>query len=608
MAPFVDTANEFVPGTVQLVDVGENADNGKTDIVLVPKPSADPEDPLNWSRNRKMLAMAMVYLFNLAMGIPTSLQYSLLADIVRDTGIDMATLVQGNGLMVLFFGWGPALFWQPLALTYGRRGVYLLATLLVIPITVWTAYSKTIGEWYAHRVLIGIIASPFEALPEITIFDLFFAHERGTYTSIYVFVLFSSTFIAPLVAGWFNDAYGWRWTMNFGAIFAAFCFVVLFFFLEETIYFRDSVEGDSDSARNLMASRSSSSDEETGLGSPPWRGLQSRQSMKGGAEPVAVTSPSSSDEETGVGSSPTRALQSGQSIKGGAVPGRETHLTPTSPEPCPTRSKAYFPPEHRPNRFFIAKSFKFFTALPGRPSNTEMLRMIYYPVLFILEFPTVLWSGFLYGINLAWYNVLNATISPVLSSEPYNWPAALIGCVYAGPIIGAALAAVWCGPGADHFALALARRNGGVREPEHRLWPLLLSGIISAAGLILWGVGADRNVHWIGLVFGLGLLTFGCVTGGAVAVSYNVDCLKEIGGESTVSVMMMRNSIGFGFSYAITPWYTNMGLTNCFITAGMVSLACTLTFLVMIKYGKSLRRMSAKRYLKYATREPAKKL
>ncbi|OJJ62631.1 hypothetical protein ASPSYDRAFT_657022 [Aspergillus sydowii CBS 593.65] len=566
MAP---DANDFVPGTVRLVDVDEQA--GKADIVLVPRPSADPEDPLNWTRSRKLLALSMVYLYNLAMGIPTSLQYSLLSDITRDTGIDTATLVQGNGLMILFFGWGPALIWQPLALTYGRRGVYLLSTLLVVPMAMWTAYSSTAGEWYAHRVLIGIIASPFEALPEVTIFDLFFAHERGAFTSVYTFVLFGSTFIAPLVAGWFNDAYGWRWTMQFGAIFAAFCFVVLFLFLEETIYFRDSVEGE--------------------------------------AEPNPKSSPlSDNEEERGPPPSPNAPVLEGSQSKDGditAASAGKVSQTPSSPKP---ELITDITPEHNNPKgvFRLAKSFKFFTALPGRPSNMDMLRMIYYPVVFIFQFPTVLWSGFLYGINLAWYNVLNGTTSPVLSAPPYNWTAALVGCVYTGPIIGAALAAAWCGPGADKFALALARRNGGIREPEHRLWPLLISGVISAAGLILWGVGADHHIHWVGLVFGLGLMTFGTVTGGAIAVSYNVDCLKEIGGESTVSVMMMRNTIGFGFSYAITPWYTNMGLQNCFITAGMMSLVCTLTFLIMVKYGKTLRRMSTKRYLKYIARVPAK--
>ena len=46
-----------VPGTVHLVDLeGVLAGHlGNRDIVLVPRPSNDPEDPLNWSRARKMV-------------------------------------------------------------------------------------------------------------------------------------------------------------------------------------------------------------------------------------------------------------------------------------------------------------------------------------------------------------------------------------------------------------------------------------------------------------------------------------------------------------------------------------------------------------------------
>lgn len=103
--------------------------------------------------------------------------------------------------MFLFFGWF-CLLWQPIALTYGRRGVYLITMLLTIPIMVWTAYSTSAGEWMAHRALIGIVVSPIESLCEVTIFDLFFAHNRGTYMGLYVFILFGSNFLAPLFAGW----------------------------------------------------------------------------------------------------------------------------------------------------------------------------------------------------------------------------------------------------------------------------------------------------------------------------------------------------------------------------------------------------------------------
>lgn len=427
---------------------------------------------------------------------------------------------------------GACLFWQPIALTYGRRGVYLISTLLTVPIMVWTAYSSSAGEWYAHRTLIGIVAAPIEALPEISIPDIFFAHERGTYMSLYVFILFGSNFIAPLIAGWFDDAFGWRWTMFFGAFIAAGTFVILFFGMEETMYFRTGVEG-----------------------------VEPEHSHE------AVTTDSRSDEKSG----------SVTPVKPGASPTRIVYPTPRT----------------------YAQKLKPFVSWPGRPSNRQMLWMMIRPLLIIVRFPNIAWAGFIYGINLSWYNVLNGTASPILSAPPYNWSAALVGSVYVGPLIGAVFGCLWGGVVADRWALWLARRNNGIREPEQRLWPLALAGIFSCAGLITWGVGACHGIHWVGLVFGLGIMVFGVIVGGGIGLSYAVDCFKEISGESMASVIIIRNTIGFGFAYAITPWYTNEGLQNCFIEAGFLSLACMATFLIMIWKGKDLRRLSAKAYWEY---------
>lgn len=58
------------PGTVQLIDAGHNSTakhaSGDKDIILVPTPSNDPEDPLNWSCRRKLLATSCVavYIFH----------------------------------------------------------------------------------------------------------------------------------------------------------------------------------------------------------------------------------------------------------------------------------------------------------------------------------------------------------------------------------------------------------------------------------------------------------------------------------------------------------------------------------------------------------------
>lgn len=52
---------EAIPGTVHLVDCEGNlqskrGDGSEHDIVLVPAPSNMPDDPLNWSRRRKLLS------------------------------------------------------------------------------------------------------------------------------------------------------------------------------------------------------------------------------------------------------------------------------------------------------------------------------------------------------------------------------------------------------------------------------------------------------------------------------------------------------------------------------------------------------------------------
>jgi hypothetical protein len=63
MAPVVDTS--AIPGTVTLVDVEHvlhtrHLDGGNGDIVLIPTPSQDQDDPLNWSRKRKLLSTVCV--------------------------------------------------------------------------------------------------------------------------------------------------------------------------------------------------------------------------------------------------------------------------------------------------------------------------------------------------------------------------------------------------------------------------------------------------------------------------------------------------------------------------------------------------------------------
>ncbi|KAK4946430.1 hypothetical protein LTR10_014629 [Elasticomyces elasticus] len=526
---------DVVPGTIHLVDIQKDHTK-KHDIVLNPRPSTDPEDPLNWSKKRKWWAISQAYIYILGIGMSTTVQYSILTNIGEATNISIADINTGTGLQFLFAGWG-CLLWQPIALTYGRRGVYILSSLLAIGPMVWTVYTSSRGVWWAHRSLLGLIVAPVESLGEISVSDLFFAHERGNYMGIYTLLVFGSNALAPFLAGFVTQSMGWEAAIWFGTIILGVCLIINFFCLEETMYFRQTIEGIDEGAAEVV---------------------------------TGVDSLGEKQEKTD------------------AVTKNDPLQAPASP--------VVMPGQHFVQRRTYLQGLALFRRMEGRPSVRQMFIMMGRPLWMFFYFPNVVWSGFLYGASLSWYNVQNATLALILGAAPYNFKSSMVGTAYLSPLIGCCLAWWWAGWAGDEIAIRLARRNGGIREPEQRLWLLAFSGTIATAGLILWGVGAAHHVQFMGPIIGLGMTSFGIVSGGSTSLAYDVDCFKEIAGESIVLVIVIRNTMGFGMSYGITPWLENTGTVNCFVAVAFLCLACNLSFLIMTFSGKKFRRMSAKKY------------
>jgi len=169
-------ASSYVPGTAHLVDLEhtlntKHAQGGQRDIVLVPSPSSDPDDPLNWSPRRKLLSTICMCVYTLMVGIASAAIYSVLEPISAATGLTLGDLNAGTGYMFLFFGWG-CLFWQPLALQYGKRPVYLFSILATMLIQIWAPYTKSNGQWIANKILQGFFGAPIESLCEISVTDI----------------------------------------------------------------------------------------------------------------------------------------------------------------------------------------------------------------------------------------------------------------------------------------------------------------------------------------------------------------------------------------------------------------------------------------------------
>ncbi|KAF2710562.1 MFS general substrate transporter [Pleomassaria siparia CBS 279.74] len=518
-----------IPGTVHLVDLlgtlnAKHATGGQKDIVLIPAPSADPDDPLNWSPSRKALSTACMGIYTLMVGIASAAIYSVLEPISEDTGLSLADLNQGTGFMFLFFGWG-CLVWQPLALQYGKRPIYLLSMIATLATQIWAPYTKTNGQWLANKMVQGFVGAPIESLCEISVTDVYFTHERGRYIGLYALLLAGSNYFAPIIAGFINDGQGWKWVLYWCAIFCGIGFVFLFFFMEETNYVRHTT------------------------GTPPV------------TPGVLIPTPPSDSEKA---------------------------------SPIPSSAGYYHAPAYKQKTYL--DKIKLFQKADLQKSN-QLVGMMTRPLKFA-TFPVIAYAGFSYGSNLVWFNVLNATASLILGGT-YDFSPSMVGLSYVSPLIGVALAAAYTGWVGDWFVIRKARKKQGFMESEHRLWLFAPSLVLVPFGLILWGVGAAQKVHWFGPVFAMGVIAMTNTFGIQLSIAYAIDSYRALSGEAIITVILIRNTMSFAIGYGITPWVTDMGLQNCFITAAFVGLAQVLTVGAMIKWGKRLREKSVGRYAKY---------
>ena len=363
----------------------------------------------------------------------------------------------------------------------------------------------------------------------------YFQHERGAYIGLYALLLAGSNYFAPIIAGFINDGQGWQWVLYWCAIFCGIGFIFLFFFMEETNYSRSVIVG-----HEVEDMPGNTSDQSSSSGSGE------KGQADADVEPAHASPPASSTVFT-----------------------KKTYLD-------------------KVKLFRIGDLKK-----PNRLTGMALRPLIF------LTFPVIFYAGFSYGSNLIWFNVLNGTASLVLGGPPYNFAASMVGLSYLSPLLGVAAGSFYTGPIGDRIVLAMARRNKGILEPEHRLWLFAPSLLLVPFGLILWGVGAANSIHWFGCVFAAGVIAATNTIGIQLSVSYALDTYKDLGGEAIVTVILVRNTMSFAIGYGITPWVTNMGLQNAFILAAFAGLAQVATFFIFVRYGKGLRRESRGRYAKY---------
>lgn len=142
---------------------------------------------------------------------------------------------------------------------------------------------------------------------------------------------------------------------------------------------------------------------------------------------------------------------------------------------------------------------------------SKFARHIWQPFVILFTFLIAAYCTITVGMCLAWFAIIATTEAQYFAAPPYNFTPVGIGLLNLPGFIGFLIGAIWGGPGTDcrfsqahavasvltwaGFAIWKARRNGGVHEPEVRLWLAIFPVFVSFGGLLLYGYSLSA-VSW----------------------------------------------------------------------------------------------------------------
>jgi hypothetical protein len=128
------------------------------------------------------------------------------------------------------------------------------------------------------------------------------------------------------------------------------------------------------------------------------------------------------------------------------------------------------------------------TISTGEFSNNRFMVHYYQPWVVLVSFPAVAFGALQYGFHIACLGILTVTQSTLYPAPPYSFSTVGVGNMSIAPTIGSILGSIFGGPLADWLLLVTAKRNGGIYEPEMRLYLYIVPAISMGTGIFLYGL------------------------------------------------------------------------------------------------------------------------
>ncbi|KAK1544826.1 major facilitator superfamily transporter [Colletotrichum paranaense] len=193
-------------------------------------------------------------------------------------------------------------------------------------------------------------------------------------------------------------------------------------------------------------------------------------------------------------------------------------------------------------------------------------------------------------ISALLYILLTSTSS--FFQEVYGWPLETAGLAYLGLGFGSLIGLLLFARTSDLIAARLAKKNGGLYQPEMRLVTAFIPALFIPVTFFWYGWSTYSRTHWIVPLISLAPFGFAQVGINASSQAYLIDASGPYASSSYACVVSARCLIG-GFLPLVGPsLYRNLGLGWGNSVLGFVSLAMVPIPLLLYRYGQRLRERS----------------
>ncbi|CAK4029306.1 MFS general substrate transporter [Lecanosticta acicola] len=556
-----DKKLSHVPGTATLEDLdplaaaarigGEGLKKAKDGTILVPQPSGDPKDPLNWPLYQRDIICAILCILSV---IASTLSPLLAANTLTLTfyfrkSFTKIALLTGYHLL----GVGVAGFvFVTSARVFGKRHLYLFGTVLIIISSAWGGGSgRNYNSLLAARFFQGVALAPFEALVNASVGDLYFVHERGLRMALSNLCLFGGAFFTPVIVGKMTDSIGWQWTFYFIAIFSAVMLPFVVFFCPETAYVRES-RYDTDTTWSRLG--------------------------EGGKNSVSQES-----GNTGGGELYAHELKEARNGNGSLD---KHHLTAQEDGPI-----------HVPIKFnwFSREALMPFNGLKSQETVLSFTLMTLRPFPLFFQ-PGILWACLIQGALIGWTVLIGIVLAAIMLGAPLWFNEVKTGYMYTGAFIGAVLGFVLAGVLSDPMVKWMTKRNKGIYEPEFRMILVIPQLIFGCAGIFGFGITSNNTLKygWFWPDFFFALEVMGMVLGAVASALYIVDAHREIAIEGFTCLLIFKNIFSFGLTFSGYDWLVQSGIRPVFVAVGIVQAVICVTTIPMYILGKKNRSFFAR--------------